>query len=57
MSNVDFSILLSSVLDVDGHKVSGFGESIDDHPNRVRLTAETSFSVGSALTSTTGQNG
>jgi hypothetical protein len=57
MSDIDLGILLSIVVGVDGYEVSGFGELINDHPNRVRLTAETSFSVGSALTFTTGQNG
>jgi hypothetical protein len=37
MSDVDLSILLSSVLGVDGYEVGGFGESINDHPNRVKL--------------------
>jgi hypothetical protein len=57
MSDIDLGILLIIVVGVDGYEVSGFGELINDHPNRVRLTVETSFSVGSALTSTTGQNG
>jgi hypothetical protein len=57
MSDIDLGILLSIVVGVDGYEVSGFGELINDHPNQVRLTVETSFSVGSALTSTTGQNG
>jgi hypothetical protein len=33
MSDIDLSILLSSELDVDGHEVSEFGESVNDHPN------------------------
>jgi hypothetical protein len=37
MSNADLNILLNSVLVVDGYEVSGFGESIHDHPNRIKL--------------------
>jgi hypothetical protein len=37
MSNVDLSILLSSVLIVDMYEVGGFGESVHDHPNQVKL--------------------
>jgi hypothetical protein len=33
VSDVDLSILLSSVLDVDGYVVSRFGKSVNDHPN------------------------
>jgi hypothetical protein len=55
-SDVDLRIFLSSVLGVDRYEVSGFGESVNDHPNLVKLVSRTSFSVGSALTSTTPQN-
>jgi hypothetical protein len=37
MIDVDLSILLNSVLGVDRHEVGGFGELINDHPNRVKL--------------------
>jgi hypothetical protein len=37
MSNVDLSILLNSILCVDGYKVSRFGESMNDHPNQIKL--------------------
>jgi hypothetical protein len=37
MSNVDLGILLRFVLGVHGYKVGGFGESIDNHPNRIKL--------------------
>jgi hypothetical protein len=33
MCNVDFSILLNSVLGMNKYEVSRFGESIHDHPN------------------------
>jgi hypothetical protein len=33
MSDVDLNILLNLVLGVDGYEVSGFGESIHNHPN------------------------
>jgi hypothetical protein len=36
-SNVDFHILLDIVVGVDGYEVSGFGESIHDHPHQVKL--------------------
>jgi hypothetical protein len=35
--NVDFSILLDSIIGMNGYEVSGFGESIDNHPNRIKL--------------------
>jgi hypothetical protein len=35
--NVDLSILLDLVVDVDGYEVGGFGESINDHQNRIKL--------------------
>jgi hypothetical protein len=38
MSDVDLSILLRSVLGVDGYEVGGFDESIHDHQNRVEFT-------------------
>jgi hypothetical protein len=57
MTNEDLSILLNHVLCVDGYEVNRFGESINDHSNRVKLAPKTSFSVGSALTSMTRQNG
>jgi hypothetical protein len=34
---MDFSILLHSVLGMNGYEVSGFGESIHDHLNRIEL--------------------
>jgi hypothetical protein len=37
MSYVNLSILLNLVAGVDGYEVNGFGESIHDHPNRVKL--------------------
>jgi hypothetical protein len=37
MSNVDLSILLNLVGGVNGYEVSGFGESIYDHPNQIKL--------------------
>jgi hypothetical protein len=37
MSNVDFSTLLDIVVGVHGYKVSRFGESIHNHPNRITL--------------------
>jgi hypothetical protein len=37
MSNVDLNILLNLVAGVDGYEVSGFGELIHDHPNRIDL--------------------
>jgi hypothetical protein len=37
MINVDVSILLNSILDVDRYEVGEFGESIHDHPNRIKL--------------------
>jgi hypothetical protein len=39
MSYVDLSILLNLVVGVDGYKVSGFGESVHDHPNQVKLAS------------------
>jgi hypothetical protein len=35
MSNIDFYVLLSSILGIDEYEVGGFGESIHDHPNQV----------------------
>jgi hypothetical protein len=37
MSDVDLSIPLDSVLGVDGYEVRRFGESIHNHPNRIKL--------------------
>jgi hypothetical protein len=37
MSDIDFSILLHSVFGADGYEVSGFGELIHDHPNRIKV--------------------
>jgi hypothetical protein len=37
MNNVDFSILLNSILGMNRYEVSRFGESIHDHPNRIKL--------------------
>jgi hypothetical protein len=37
MSDVDLSILLNSILGVDGYEVGRFGESIHDHPNQIEL--------------------
>jgi hypothetical protein len=36
--NVDFSILLNSLLGAGGYEVSEFGESIHDHPNQVKFS-------------------
>jgi hypothetical protein len=33
MSDVDFSVLLSSILDVDEYEVTRFGELVNDQPN------------------------
>jgi hypothetical protein len=46
MSDVDLRILLSSILGVDGYEVSGFGESINDHPNRVKLVGKNKLQCG-----------
>jgi hypothetical protein len=46
MSNIDLSILLSFVLDVDRYEVRGFGESINDHPNRVKLVGRNKLQCG-----------
>jgi hypothetical protein len=56
MSDVDLSILLSSVLGVDGYEVSRSSVSINDHPNRVKLAGKNKLQCGSALTSTTRQD-
>jgi hypothetical protein len=56
MSNADLSILLSSVLCVDGYEASRFGGSVNDHPNRVKLAGISKLQCGSALTSMTRQN-
>jgi hypothetical protein len=37
MCDVDLCISLNIVVGVDGYEVSGFGESINDHPNRVKF--------------------
>jgi hypothetical protein len=37
MSDIDLSILIKSVLGVDGYEVGRFGELIHDHPNRIKL--------------------
>jgi hypothetical protein len=37
MSDIYLNIHLSFVVGVDGYEVGGFGESIYDHPNRVKL--------------------
>jgi hypothetical protein len=37
VSYVDLSIPLNIVVGVDGYEVSGFGESVHDHPNGVKL--------------------
>jgi hypothetical protein len=37
MSDRDLGILLSVVVGVDRYEVGRFGESIHDHPNRVKL--------------------
>jgi hypothetical protein len=44
--NVDLSKLLSSVLGVDGYEVSKFGESINNHPNRVKLAGRNKLQCG-----------
>jgi hypothetical protein len=46
MSNVDLSILLSSKLDVDSNEVSRSDESINDHPNRVKLAGKNKLQYG-----------
>jgi hypothetical protein len=40
VSNVDPNILLNSILGVDEYEVSGFGEFIYDHPNRIKLEGQ-----------------
>jgi hypothetical protein len=37
MSDIDLSILLNSILGVEGYEVGRFGESIHDYPNRIEL--------------------
>jgi hypothetical protein len=39
MSNVDLDILLNLVGGINGYEVSGFGESIYDQPNRIKLVS------------------
>jgi hypothetical protein len=46
MSDVDFYILLDVVAGVDRFEVSGFGESINDHPNRVKLVGRNKLHCG-----------
>jgi hypothetical protein len=46
MSDVDLHILLSSIIGVDGYEVSGFGESINNHPNRVKLAGRNKLQCG-----------
>jgi hypothetical protein len=36
MSNIDLSIVLNLLVVVGGYEVGGFGESINDHSNRVK---------------------
>jgi hypothetical protein len=38
-SVVDLDILLNSILGVNEYEVGGFGESIHNHPNHVKLAA------------------
>jgi hypothetical protein len=37
MSYVDLRILWNPIVDIDGYEVGRFGESIHDHPNRIKL--------------------
>jgi hypothetical protein len=37
VSNVDFNMLLNSILGMNGYEVVRFGESINEHPNRIKL--------------------
>jgi hypothetical protein len=37
VSYVDLRILLNFVVGVDGYEVGRFGESVHDHPNRIKL--------------------
>jgi hypothetical protein len=46
MSNVDLSILLSHILGVDRYKVRGFDESVNNHPNRVKLVSRNKLQCG-----------
>jgi hypothetical protein len=46
MSDIDLNILLNSVLGVDGYEVSRFGESINDHPNRVKFAGRNKLQCG-----------
>jgi hypothetical protein len=46
MSNVDLSILLKSVLGMNGYEVSRFGKSINDHPNQVKLASRNKLQCG-----------
>jgi hypothetical protein len=37
VSNVDFNMLLNSILGMNGYEVGRFGESINEHPNQIKL--------------------
>jgi hypothetical protein len=46
VSNVDLSILLNSVLGMNGYEVSIFGKSVNDYPNRVKLVGRNKLQCG-----------
>jgi hypothetical protein len=46
MSDIYLSILLDVVVGVYGYEASGFGESVNDHPNRVKLVGRNKLRCG-----------
>jgi hypothetical protein len=46
VSNVDFNILLNSVLGMNRYEVSAFGDSIHDHPNQIKLAGRNKLQRG-----------
>jgi hypothetical protein len=46
MSDVYLSVLLNYVLGMNGYEVSRFGESINEHPNRVKLAGRNKLQCG-----------
>jgi hypothetical protein len=51
MSNVNLSILPNLLAGVDEYKVSRFGESINDHPNRVKIAGRNKLQSGVSFVS------
>jgi hypothetical protein len=49
MSNVDLSILLNSVLGMNGYEVSKFGKSVNDHPNQIKLVGRNKLWCGVSI--------